>query len=328
MSVSTQAETPPDILRRIVARCDRYKTVDFKWKVVSGFTEHYGKRVQSDPFGNGEHSEPSGKLPTTFVWVGRLQCDRSKLRLSYNPPVWSFPDSRFAKTQRVAVGDGTETSLLSVYDFHTQGIITKGQGLACLGYDHHFVPLITQFCVSQYPVQSLWPDPNYSANVTVGEGKWDDRECVVIRWSNRARVSTDYALWLDPQADYSARRCTSTRGDQLRYDIRIELTQHEGLWMPKRWQWLDYDTPDGDLMAKHIAEVVDVSLNQPIKPSVFELKFPRATSVSDQRVNPPRRLLIGNGQREFEVTSRQTAKAESLEALLEKLEGRKESGDG
>lgn len=322
MSVDARAETPSEILERIVARCDRYKTVDFTWKVTSRVTGLYGGRVASDPFGNGEQVEPRGKFPLTFVWKGQLQCERTKLRLSYNPPEWFFRDSKFKNTRRVAASDGTETRELSVYDTHTQGIITTGKGLACLGYDYHFVPLITQFRISQYQEQSFWPNPKYAENVTVGEGKWDDCECVVIRWSNRA--STQYELWLDPQADYSARRFVSKRGDHLRTDVRIELDQHEDLWIPQRWWWLDYNSSGGELIAEHTAEVVDVRLNQPLDAAALAFKFPRATTVSDQRVKPPRRLLIGNEQREYEVTLRQTSQAESREALLKELERRED----
>ena len=62
MIVNAQAETPVDILKRIEARCDRYATVDYKWKVVSEFTEHYGKRVQFDPFGRG-FPDARGQVP-------------------------------------------------------------------------------------------------------------------------------------------------------------------------------------------------------------------------------------------------------------------------
>ncbi len=324
-SVSTAvcAETLNDILERVATRSKAYSTVDCKWKVVSNFTESSGKRVGIDPFGDGRVAELKQRLPATIAWMGSFQSDGSKLRLSYDQPVWTFPEARLRKSAKILVSDGVESRSLDTDDSRTQATWTKAQNPGNVGFNPHLTPLYTQFRAFHYPIASLFPPESIDSKVEAGQ--WDGHECVVLRRNHpgqnvSGRELPVYTLWLDPKADYSVRRYTSTRGEVITHDIRVELAQQDGLWVPKRWQWFDYHDATGDLLAVHSSEILEISMNKPMADSLFELPLPRATIVSDQRAVPNRKLLIGNDQREFEVTNQQTAKASSLEALLQELE--------
>lgn len=331
LSASVHAETLDEIRKHVKARCDAYSSVDCNWKVVSKFTESYGKRVRFDPFGDDLKAGSTERLPATQAWTASFQSAGPKLRLSHNQPLWSARESRLRKFPRTLVSDGTESRSLEVYDSHTQGIWTKAQNPVNVGFDRNFTPILTQFLALHYPIASLF---NPDATPTIETGDLDGQACVVLRWNHPrqevgGRELPKYALWLDPAADYSARRYTCTRAGVLENDIRIELGQRDGMWVPTRWQYYDRHSAAGELMAVHSSELLDITLNEPIDDSLFVLAYPRGTIISDQRApsreklqrRPTERtILIGSNQRTYEVTRQQRAKAGSTEALLEELE--------
>ncbi len=318
VSTIASAETLSEILNHVATRCRAYSTIDCKWKVESKFEESFAKQRNADPFGDDVAAVDSKQqFPATIMWMGSFQSDESKLRLSYNWPVWFFPDRRLRLRPRIVVSDGTEARSLDTYDSHSQSIWTKSQNPVNVGFDHHLIPLLTQFRAYQYPIASLFPPE--AKDVKIDHEVWDGHECLVLRRSSSGG-SREFTVWLDPESDYSVRRYTSTRAGVIEHDIRIQLTKRDGFWIPERWQWFDYWNASGELCAVHSAVLLEISVNQPINDALFELSFPRGTTVSDQRVVPNRELLIGSGGREFEITTRQLAKAGSSEALLKELD--------
>ena len=321
MPAAVCAETIEEIRQHIQTRCEAYATVDCKWKVVSKFTKLYADWVGPDLFEDGVEVA-SQKLPATMVWLASFHSAGPKLCLSHNRPGWDFSKARLRRFPQTIASDGIESRSLQTFDSHTKGMLAKAQDFGIFGVDQNFSSVLNQFQASRYPVASLL-DPE--ARVTISEDEWDEHKCLLLRWNHPrqkpgGRQFPKYALWLDPQADYSDRRYTSTLTGVGQSDIHIELGQQAGMWVPKRWRWFDYRSSGGNLIALHSAEMLSMKINQPLDDTVFGLPFPRATVVSDLRETPMRQFLVGEKQRRYEFTREQRRMAESWEDLLQALE--------
>lgn len=315
-----------ELQRRVKERVKIFSTIDLAWKATSHFTRADSARLASSPFGD-ETSQTNERFPATFEWQAHLWCDGDKMRLEHARPVWMFDNSRFETPNTLLVFDGDEAKFLSTYidnSFAHQGIV-RNDPIYVIG-DADFSQFVWHFRAFTYPGMLA---EFFSADVEVSQEELEGRDCSVVRQHKRRSNGSTYeqALWLDIEADCVVRRNAALVNGRVTYDHRISHYRNDdGHMVPERWNFESYD-PNGRLLRSMSAKVIQAIINQPIAASVFQLEFPEGTSVSDQRGEGERRLLIGTGEREFEVTSAQTAAATSPMELLESLE-RAEDGHG
>lgn len=308
-----------ELQRRVKERVKNFSTIDLTWKATSHFTRADAGRLGTSPFGD-ETSETNERFPATFEWQSHLWCDGDKMRLEHARPVWMFDNSRFETPKKLLVFDGDEAKFLSTYidnSFAHQGIV-RNNPIYVLG-DADFSQFMWHFRAFTYPGMLA---EFFGADVDVSQEELEGRDYSVVRQRKRGSNGSSYeqVLWLDTVADCVVRRNTTLVNGRVKYDHRIRYRRNDdGHIVPERWDFESYDS-NGRLLRSMSAEVIQAIINQPIAASVFQMEFPEGTSVSDQRGKGERRLLIGAGEREFEVTSAQTAAATSPMELLEALQ--------
>ncbi len=311
----------------IEKRVQSFSTVDVTWKATSHFTRADSARLGSSPFGN-ETSQTDGRFPATFEWQVHLWSDGDKLRLEHARPSWMFQHSRFETPRKVLVFDGNEAKFLSIYNdntFANQGIV-RNDPIYVMG-DAEFFVFLWHFRAFTYAGMLA---ELFVSDAEVSNEELDGKSCLVIRRRNRSSrgPANEHSVWLDAKADFAALRYARLVDGRLRDDHRVSYERNgDGHVLPTRWEYQTYDSKSGNLLRSMSVEVVVAIINQPIAGSVFKFEFPEGTTVSDQRGETDRRLLIGAGGREHEVTSAQTAAAGSSQELVSVLQEAERQGD-
>jgi hypothetical protein len=117
--------------------------------------------------------------------------------------------------------------------------------------------------------------------VTAVSGQIGDVSCILIERIGDENPHVQY--WLDPKRDYIVLREVETFNNS-KSDCRTDISyrHHETYgWIPQSWRAVQLDH-FGEFLASVATEVTDVSINQTIPPSVFQLEMPLRTQVHDQ----------------------------------------------
>lgn len=308
-----------EVRRKIEERVSSIRTVDMTWKVTSLFTQEHGNQISSTPFSD-EKTETQGKFPATFQWKAHLWCDGPKLRLEHARPSWDFDRSKFGTPARILVEDGIVTKSLTTFkdgSFPNQAVI--GNDPTHIIADMEFSPVLWHF--RAFAHRGMLGDRFFESDAIISHELLDGRKMLVVKQMKRPRTETamELILWLDPDAQYAVRRFSTLLNSRLRMDIHMDyMRTSDDHVVPEQWRLEQYND-QSLLTASHSSRVLEMSINQRIEPTVFNLDFPVGTAITDQRGNQEKYMLMGAGGHEYRTTPQKTGRAASpevLEALL------------
>lgn len=306
----------------IEKRTRSYSMVDITWTITSEYAEALNQSENySDPFGtSGPKVAFNGQLPVTFKWQARFRCSGSKVRLDFISPNWSFGEEKFNFPINSFLFDGIEGRTLATYTdspFPNRGTVARPP--LPWGQRPEFIPMIWHFRGFDYP--GNFDRVFFADDTVVARERSDDGESLVLTRRNIGSAVCSI-LHVDASYPHVIKQCSHSEDGQIRYETRVSGFQALGdSVVPQRWSVKSID-PTRSFRISSKAVVVRALINRPVDESVFSLPFPSGSLVSDHRGDYRKRfILIGDGEREFEVSQRQVRDAVSAQQLLQLVEG-------
>ncbi len=144
---------------------------------------------------------------------------------------------------------------------------------------------------------SMWPsEPSFGGiDLSSYETDADPRvfngvECVVLKASDAKTVESE--VWIDPKRDCVIVRIVGRSGLQVarQIDIRYQNLESVG-WVPESWQMSINRPGTNDISFRCDGELKELSIVDQLADSLFELNFPRQSTVYDVSASSH-----GNGQ--------------------------------
>ncbi len=212
----------------------------------------------------------------------RLILHQANLRFENNHPVWFMPTGKLRETSAVIVSaSGLAKSLRprGVSGDEAPSGRVAGAGDRMEVSEPFLHPILFSFrgldaetCI--YPATVIKPS---GISLPI-----DGASCRQYLLARGGQLAT---YWLDPAADFVARRCSEEVNKTLLYQINVQyrLDQKWGQ-VPASWT-VQFYNKQGDLERTTRIDVETLRIGEPVPPELFNLQFPPETRVFDARKN-------------------------------------------
>jgi hypothetical protein len=241
----------------------------------------------------------------TFEAIDRLALDGEKVRYENNHFLFRKPNWELVPLRSVwSSFDGAVAKTLFPRGLSVDeplGWVRNSPQAEWVG-ELDLLPLTMTFrglspAVVWHPISSLRPS---ASTLTI-----DGVPCKEFTAKDSGTRADRY--WLDPARDYVVRRAQrikSQRGGQLVQQVDVVYRRHDVCgWVPASWVHRHY-TPAGDVGRTMTVEILDLRLNDPQPPDLFDIRFPPGATFSDQRDNKQYRVGPDGSIREEPLTNR------------------------
>ncbi|HYT94680.1 MAG TPA: hypothetical protein VEL76_38545 [Gemmataceae bacterium] len=236
---------------------------------------------------------------TTLAATNRLVLDGLKFRYEDNHPVFVFPEARLHKHAAITWYDGSVSRELMPNEIKKgmgQFGTIHGSGRANDLKGIELLPLLLTF----RPVHPLLGNSRFStlkpSGVTLPIEGVSCEEYVVT-----TSATKEQGYWLDPSKGYVVRRIRREVGGHVGEQIDVRYGREEqGIPIPTSWVRRQY-SPQGEVLTTTTFEVSEVRINQPQAAEEFDMLFPPATKVYDQRNNKFYRVEADGTMREVSI---------------------------